>query len=71
MNRTRLINSCEANCHGPAISHLMFVDDRLLFYRATEEEARNLKEVLERCETCSGHTINFSIRGTFFNPDVT
>ena len=40
--------------NGPRITHLLFVDDGLLFCRAKEEECQSLLEVLAKYERASG-----------------
>ena len=42
-----------AYARGPAISHLFFVDDSLIFCRATKENCSTLLTILEKYETAS------------------
>ncbi|XP_019161436.1 PREDICTED: uncharacterized protein LOC109158072 [Ipomoea nil] len=44
---------------APAISHLFFADDSLLFFRPCEREAKHIKECLESYSSASGQLINF------------
>jgi hypothetical protein len=44
--------------NAPGISHLMFADDTMLFFRATEEQAIRVKDVLEVYEKGTGQLIN-------------
>lgn len=69
-NRTGKLHGCKASRHGPIISHLMFTDDCILFCWGSEEEARNLKQVLDVYENLSGQAINYNKSGVFFSPNV-
>lgn len=44
---------------APSISTLCFADDTIIFFRATEEEAGVLKQILDLYATASGQVINF------------
>ncbi|XP_057452127.1 uncharacterized protein LOC130743933 [Lotus japonicus] len=44
--------------NAPVISHLLFVDDSILFGRATVQEAECLKEILVTYERASGQVVN-------------
>jgi hypothetical protein len=44
--------------NAPGISHLLFADDTLLFFRASTEEAARVKHVIEAFETGTGQLIN-------------
>ena len=43
---------------APGVSHLLFADDTLLFFKATEEQATRVKHVIETYATCTGQLIN-------------
>ena len=54
------------NLHGvkvadkaPAINHLLFTDDSLVFGNATHEECVNLKKILAMYEVASGQKVNY------------
>lgn len=44
---------------APIVSHLLFADDCCLFFRATVEEARCVKECLRLYEKATGQQVNF------------
>ncbi|XP_073363229.1 uncharacterized protein [Aegilops tauschii subsp. strangulata] len=43
---------------APGVSHLLFADDTLLFFKAKEEQARKVQEVLNTYEKATGQCIN-------------
>ena len=47
---------CQA---APTISHLLFVDDTVIFCRAEESQAVAIKEILRKYEMASGQKMNF------------
>ena len=49
-----VIKGVAASANGPRISHLLFVDDSLIFGRATENEATKIQRILKVYETSSG-----------------
>ena len=56
------------NC--PSISHLLFADDGLLFWRSRVEEASKIKEILTLYEEASGKQINFDKSEITFSRNV-
>ena len=52
---------------GPALTHLLFADDSLLFCRATEEECRKIIDILETYEGESGQKVNKNKTAIFFS----
>jgi hypothetical protein len=44
--------------NAPGISHLMFADGTMLFFRANEAEALKVKQVLNTYEAGTGQLIN-------------
>lgn len=44
---------------APAISHLFFVDDSLMFFGANLQEAAVVKQCLQAYELMSGQSVNY------------
>ncbi|CAL9000189.1 unnamed protein product [Prunus brigantina] len=55
---------------GPALSHLFFVDDSLMFLKATENNCRVIVRILDSYCTASGQLVNFKKSNMFFNPNT-
>ncbi|KAK5785352.1 hypothetical protein PVK06_039926 [Gossypium arboreum] len=62
-----LIKSVKASRRGPVISHLLFVDDCILFGEATKGGIRILKDILREYERCSSQCVNFNKSTIFFS----
>jgi len=56
---------------GPALTHLLFADDSLLFYRASGDECRKILTILEKYEEESGQKVNKNKRAIFFSRSTT
>ncbi|GLT94950.1 hypothetical protein SLE2022_126590 [Rubroshorea leprosula] len=56
--RRRLLHGIKICHRAPCISHLLFADDSFLFLQATEIEAQNLKDILQKYELMSGQKVN-------------
>lgn len=55
-------------CRGaPGVSHLLFADDTLLFFKATAEQAGVVSEVLHTYATGTGQLINPAKCSIMFN----
>ena len=52
------LRGIKSSQQGVCISHLLFVDDSLLFCRTTVEECQRLLDLLEIYEAASGQAIN-------------
>ena len=51
---------------GPKVSHLLFADDVLVFYRATVSECVKIQSLLYQYEQASGQSINRGKTNIFF-----
>ncbi|XP_074378458.1 uncharacterized protein LOC141719995 [Apium graveolens] len=65
-----LIHGCSIARGAPPISHLLFADDCYMFFKATAQEARSMKSILQRYEQLSGQAINLSKSTTIFSPNT-
>ena len=68
----------EGRLHGvsicsraPTISHLLFVDNSILFCRANQEEVQVVTEVLQTYTDASGQCINFEKSSVYFSSNIT
>ncbi|KAA3484776.1 reverse transcriptase [Gossypium australe] len=68
--RRGLFKGTKASRQGPAISHLLFADDCILFGEASTVGAKILKDILQDYEICSGQCVNFSKSTVFFSPNT-
>lgn len=55
---------------APTISHLFFVNDSYIFFKANLTESVNLKNLLNQYATASGQIINFNISSICFSGNV-
>ncbi|GLU12062.1 hypothetical protein SLE2022_287710 [Rubroshorea leprosula] len=68
--RRRLLHGIKICHRTPCISHLLFADDSFLFLRATETEAQNLKDILQKYELMSGQKVNLRKSAISFSSSV-
>jgi hypothetical protein len=52
---------------APAVNHLLFADDSLLFFKASSEDASKVKEVLQKYCLALGQRINMDKSSIFFS----
>jgi hypothetical protein len=52
---------------APAVIHLIFTDDSLLFFKASEESARDVRDTLDAYCRASGQRINMDKSSIFFS----
>ncbi|KAL5808282.1 hypothetical protein ACOSQ3_028973 [Xanthoceras sorbifolium] len=67
----------EGHVHGikvvraaPSISHLLFADDSLIFAKASSDECKCIKQLLEVYKEDSGQSINFEKSALTFSPNT-
>lgn len=65
-----LLRGVKASRRGPAISHLLFADDSIMFGQATIRGARILKDILKEYDQCSGQCVNFSKSTIFYRSNT-
>lgn len=66
----KLISGIKVARKSIAITHLLFVDDCLLFTKGTLAEARNLLNTINTFSAASGQMIKFKKSGIFFNKSM-
>ncbi|KAA3480967.1 reverse transcriptase [Gossypium australe] len=69
--RNGLIKGIKACRQGPAVSHLLFADDYIIFGEASLIGAKEMKGILQDYEDCSRQCVNFSKSTVFFSPNTT
>lgn len=67
---SRKITRMEISSRGPALSHLFFTDNSLVFCKASVQEAKELKNILAIYETISGQQINLDKSSVLFSKNV-
>ena len=61
------ISGAKPSIRGPAITHVMYVNDIVLFYKATRNDTKRLADFLEKYCTWSGQSINKGKSRIFFS----
>lgn len=64
------LHGCQVARGAPAVSHLFFVNDSLLFFKASKEECIRLKECLRMYEIASGQKMNLEKSSISFSRNV-
>lgn len=59
-----------ASSGGPRVSHLLFVNDSLLFYAANKTKTDCILGILKRYAMTSGQSVNLDKTGLFFSPNM-
>jgi hypothetical protein len=57
-NESSSLSGIKVALSAPTVSHLLFADDSLLFFRADRESAEEIKDVLRVYCRASGHQVN-------------
>lgn len=65
-----LVHGCSIARGAPPISHLLFADNCYVFFKATIQEARSMKSILEGYERLSGQAINLMKSTMTFSPNT-
>lgn len=65
-----LLHSIQASCRSPAITHLSFADDLLVFCRANIREAREVDSFLKMYCCWSGQLVNKHKSFIYFSPNT-
>ncbi|KAK5839778.1 hypothetical protein PVK06_008617 [Gossypium arboreum] len=66
-----LFKGVKVSRNGPQISHLLFVDDFILFGEATSRGANLFKDILREYRSCLGQCVNFDKSTVFFCKNTT
>ncbi|KAA3476848.1 reverse transcriptase [Gossypium australe] len=65
-----LLKGAKASRRGPAITHLLFADDCILFEKATRKGTSLLKGILKEYKDYSGQCVNFNKSTIFYNSNT-
>ena len=68
--RNQLLTGISIYRGCPRVTHLLFADDVILFYKASVKESRVLKNILQQYEDSSGQKINTDKFSIFFSPNT-
>ena len=65
-----LLHGCRVSKTGLTVSHLLFADYSLFFFRASESECNVMNKLLIQYKEASGQGVNFTKFGIMFNSNV-
>jgi hypothetical protein len=65
---THMVEPVRVTRRAPGISHLLFADDTLLFFKATTQQAQYVSTVIDDFATATGQLINRSKCSIMFGP---
>jgi hypothetical protein len=69
-NHDKLIHGVKIAPRAPEITHLFFADDSLMFCRANEVEAKQVKDIISSYQQVSGQMVNFTKSELIFSKKV-
>jgi hypothetical protein len=61
------MSTCEVVCIAPTINHLLFADDSILFFKATQDSARAVQDAISLYCEASGQKVNLAKSSIFFS----
>ena len=64
------MHGCGISRGAPSISHLLFADDSLQFFKSSEQECYKVQSILGEYEKMSSQAVNFQKSRIFFNSNV-
>jgi hypothetical protein len=64
----RAITPVKVCARAPGVSHLLFADDTLLFFKATSQETTAVRHIIDAYGTTTGQLINNSKCSAMFSP---
>lgn len=68
--RVGRIHGCKVARGALIVSHMLFTDDSYLYKKATEEEARNVLELVQCFQLASGKQVNLDKSTVFFSANT-
>ncbi|MFQ6660055.1 hypothetical protein Gotur_028695 [Gossypium turneri] len=65
-----LFKGVKASRSGPQVTHLLFIDDCILFGELSRKGALAFREILSEYKRCSGQCVNFAKSTVFFSKNM-
>jgi hypothetical protein len=65
---TNLMEPVRVCRRAPGVSHLLFADDTLLFFKASPQQAHNVSDIIDSYATATGQLINRAKCSILFSP---